>query len=231
MISRVLRRLADALHVLATGRTIAEDKARQRYDDLYCRYQAENAHWQAVNHTLGQYKVDLRYRVLELEKKVQDFEQREATGAGKMENANAPIADSAGSARGLPVQELNRVRSFESVIAALRAYNAGCRGAVTAKTIGDLLEAIDDLIVVIISEKNEKQASKDGIRQGSSAETSGGVEVNHKNCARCNAGMPSFRVNILCEECYAEECSGEGEVPYDDCTTVECPECGGTGDE
>lgn len=26
-----------------------------------------------------------------------------------------------------------------------------------------------------------------------------------KSCSRCNAGMPSFRVNHLCEECYAEE--------------------------
>ena len=26
-----------------------------------------------------------------------------------------------------------------------------------------------------------------------------------KSCSRCNAGMPSFRVNPLCEECFAEE--------------------------
>lgn len=25
------------------------------------------------------------------------------------------------------------------------------------------------------------------------------------NCTRCNASMPSWRVNSLCEECYAEE--------------------------
>lgn len=27
----------------------------------------------------------------------------------------------------------------------------------------------------------------------------------HRNCERCNAGMPSHRVNPLCEECFAEE--------------------------
>ncbi len=26
-----------------------------------------------------------------------------------------------------------------------------------------------------------------------------------KSCFQCNADMPSFRVNPLCEECYAEE--------------------------
>ena len=26
-----------------------------------------------------------------------------------------------------------------------------------------------------------------------------------KSCTRCNAGMPSYRVNSLCEECFAEE--------------------------
>ncbi len=29
-----------------------------------------------------------------------------------------------------------------------------------------------------------------------------------KSCSRCNAGMPSFRVNPLCEECYAEDNTG-----------------------
>lgn len=29
--------------------------------------------------------------------------------------------------------------------------------------------------------------------------------IEPNNCTRCNAGMPSFRVNHLCEECFAEE--------------------------
>jgi len=29
------------------------------------------------------------------------------------------------------------------------------------------------------------------------------IKIN--NCLRCNAGMPSFRVNPVCEECFAEE--------------------------
>jgi DnaJ-class molecular chaperone len=65
-------------------------------------------------------------------------------------------------------------------------------------------------------------------------------------CIRCGAGVPSHRVNSLCEECYAEEwqsdfdweadadstceeCGGSGEVQDDDVTTRECPNCGGTG--
>lgn len=30
-------------------------------------------------------------------------------------------------------------------------------------------------------------------------------ETTAKSCSRCNDGMPSFRVNHLCEECFAEE--------------------------
>lgn len=30
-------------------------------------------------------------------------------------------------------------------------------------------------------------------------------ESAHKSCSRCNAGMPSFRVDELCEECRAED--------------------------
>ncbi len=33
-------------------------------------------------------------------------------------------------------------------------------------------------------------------------------DLSPKSCSRCNAGMPSFRVNPLCEECYAEDNTG-----------------------
>lgn len=46
-------------------------------------------------------------------------------------------------------------------------------------------------------------------------------EMPHKDCARCNAGMPPFRVNPLCEECFAEE-SDEYDAEY----ASSCDECG-----
>lgn len=52
----------------------------------------------------------------------------------------------------------------------------------------------------------------------------------YNNCIRCNAGMPSWRVNNLCEECYAEERQGDYEYdPTDDDIPGLCPHCNGTG--
>jgi predicted amidophosphoribosyltransferase len=31
------------------------------------------------------------------------------------------------------------------------------------------------------------------------------ADSEHKTCVRCGAGMPTWRVNPVCEECYAEE--------------------------
>lgn len=52
--------------------------------------------------------------------------------------------------------------------------------------------------------------------------------MEHKSCSRCNAGMPSFRVNNLCEECYAEEWDGDydGEIDEDNEPIGSCEECG-----
>lgn len=54
--------------------------------------------------------------------------------------------------------------------------------------------------------------------------------MDHKSCSRCNAGMPSFRVNHLCEECYAEEWDSDYDSEADeDWTECPCPACGNTG--
>jgi DnaJ-class molecular chaperone len=68
-------------------------------------------------------------------------------------------------------------------------------------------------------------------------------------CVRCNAPLTAACCCNLCPPCYDAEwasnhdgreyddreyvcalCDGEGAVPYDDCTSEECPECGGTGE-
>lgn len=52
----------------------------------------------------------------------------------------------------------------------------------------------------------------------------------HNNCQRCNAGMPSFRVNPLCEECYAEDCRDDAyEEAFEEEIPGACPHCDGTG--
>ena len=85
-------------------------------------------------------------------------------------------------------------------------------------------------------------------RTGAITECDDGPEgvVLVKNCARCNDGMPSHRVNSLCEECYAEEwqndcddeadidhaceqCYGTGKAPDNGTNMGECEECNGTG--
>lgn len=59
--------------------------------------------------------------------------------------------------------------------------------------------------------------------------------MNHRNCSRCNAGMPSHRVNDLCEECYAEEWDGDYDAEADeaDGNYGSCDNCGSdlTGDD
>lgn len=47
------------------------------------------------------------------------------------------------------------------------------------------------------------------------------------SCSRCNAGMPSHRVNNLCEECYAEEWDGDYDDECDEEYEEVCPDCGG----
>lgn len=52
--------------------------------------------------------------------------------------------------------------------------------------------------------------------------------MNEPNsCSRCNAGMPSFRVNHLCEECFAEEWNNDYDSETDD--DLPCEMCGGSG--
>jgi hypothetical protein len=56
-----------------------------------------------------------------------------------------------------------------------------------------------DLCVWLLEENDRLRG------QNAAPGTGGTTGGNCKSCVRCNAGMPTHRVNSLCEECFAED--------------------------